>query len=132
MFGVARASTRTATGREKTEENHCYENAQANRSNGILKQEYKLGACFQAKAQARQAVWLYDELRPHLSLDYRTPSEVHQRGSLQKKEKAPNGKVENVAPWLEVGISQQAFSTFPQARLRGYKTTNINHQSVNF
>ena len=65
-----------------TEENHCYENAQAERLNGILKQEYGLGACFRTKAQARravdQAVWLYNELRPHMSLGYRTPSEVHQ------------------------------------------------------
>ena len=64
-----------------TEENHCYENAQAERLNGILKQEYGLGACFRTKAQARQAVdqavWLYNELRPHMSLGYRTPSEVH-------------------------------------------------------
>jgi len=64
-----------------TEENHCYENAQAERLNGILKQEYGLGACFRTKAEARQAVdqavWLYNELRPHMSLDYRTPGEVH-------------------------------------------------------
>ena len=65
-----------------TEINHCYENAQAERLNGILKQEYGLGACFRTKAEARQAVdqavWLYNELRPHMSLGYRTPSEVHQ------------------------------------------------------
>jgi transposase InsO family protein len=68
-----------------TEENHCYENAQAERLNGILKQEYGLGACFRTKAQARQAVdqavWLYNELRPHLSLNYRTPSEVHREAA---------------------------------------------------
>jgi transposase InsO family protein len=68
-----------------TEENHCYENAQAERLNGILKQEYGLGGCFQTKAQARQAVdqavWLYNELRPHLSLNYQTPSQVHQRAA---------------------------------------------------
>jgi len=68
-----------------TEENHCYENAQAERLNGILKQEYGLGACFRTKAEARQAVdqavWLYNELRPHLSLNYRTPSEVHAKAA---------------------------------------------------
>lgn len=68
-----------------TEVNHCYENAQAERLNGILKQEYGLGACFQTKAQAHQAVdqavWLYNELRPHLSLDYRTPSEMHEKAA---------------------------------------------------
>jgi transposase InsO family protein len=68
-----------------TEENHCYENAQAERLNGILKQEYGLGGCFQTKAQARQAVdqavWLYNELRPHLSLNYQTPQQVHERAA---------------------------------------------------
>ena len=68
-----------------TEVNHCYENAQAERLNGILKQEYGLGACFKTKAEARQAVdqavWLYNHLRPHLSLDYRTPSEMHERAA---------------------------------------------------
>lgn len=68
-----------------TEVNHCYENAQAERLNGILKQEYGLGACFRTKAEARQAVdqavWLYNELRPHLSLAYQTPHEVHERAA---------------------------------------------------
>lgn len=64
-----------------TETNHCYENAKAERVNGILKQEYFLGARFRTKAQAieaaRQAIKIYNEMRPHLSLDYRTPSQVH-------------------------------------------------------
>lgn len=68
-----------------TEVNHCYENAQAERLNGILKQEYGLGACFRTKAEARQvvdqAVWLYNELRPHQSLGYRTPHEVHSKAA---------------------------------------------------
>jgi transposase InsO family protein len=60
---------------------HCYENAQAERVNGILKQEYELDQKFRTKAQARksfeQAVWLYNHRRPHLGLDYRFPAEVH-------------------------------------------------------
>jgi transposase InsO family protein len=39
-----------------TEELHCYENAMAERVNGILKQEYYLGACFKNKSQAKAAV----------------------------------------------------------------------------
>ncbi len=60
---------------------HCYENAQAERVNGILKQEYELDRRFRTKAQARvafeQAVWLYNHRRPHLRLNYRFPAEVH-------------------------------------------------------
>lgn len=64
-----------------TEENHCYENAQAERLIGILKQEYGLGQRFRTKAQAREAVeeaiGLYNTRRPHLSLNYETPEAVH-------------------------------------------------------
>jgi transposase InsO family protein len=61
---------------------HCYENAQAERINGILKQEYELDRRFRTKAQARkafeQAVWLYNHRRPHLRLNYRFPADAHE------------------------------------------------------
>lgn len=64
-----------------TEENHCYENSRAERLNGILKQEYGLGGVFMRKADVgmavRQAVQLYNDRRPHVSLGYRLPGEVH-------------------------------------------------------
>ena len=64
-----------------TEENHCYENAKAERVNGILKQEYGLGITFRTKQQAiasvDQAVRLYNTRRPHLALNYKTPEESH-------------------------------------------------------
>jgi len=64
-----------------TEENHCAENAMAERVNGILKQEYFLNYTFQTVAQARkavdEAVRLYNTRRPHRSLKLRTPEQVH-------------------------------------------------------
>ena len=64
-----------------TEKNHCAENAMAERVNGILKQEYGLGFQFRTKAQAlrsiNQAVHLYNTRRPHMSLNYKIPAEVH-------------------------------------------------------
>jgi putative transposase len=64
-----------------TELNHCYENASAERLNGILKQEYGLGRCFRRKSEVagslREAVELYNWRRPHQSLGYRVPMEVH-------------------------------------------------------
>jgi len=64
-----------------TEESRCYENAIAERVNGILKQEYYLGCCFrnknQAKTAVKQAVYLYNTRRPHKSLDYETPEKTH-------------------------------------------------------
>ena len=60
---------------------HCYENAMAERVNGILKQEYEMDRPFKTKAQAQaafqQAVWLYNHRRPHLMLNYRFPADVH-------------------------------------------------------
>jgi transposase InsO family protein len=64
---------------------HCYENAQAERVNGILKQEYELDRRFRTKAQARksfeQAVWLYNHRRPHLRLAFRFPADVHEQAA---------------------------------------------------
>ena len=64
-----------------TEARHCYENALAERVNGILKQEYEMDRTFRTKAQAQaafqQAVWLYNHRRPHLRLNYRFPADVH-------------------------------------------------------
>ena len=64
-----------------TEELHCYENAMAERVNGILKQEYFIGSCFKNKKLAKdaveQAVYLYNTRRPHMSLDYETPDKMH-------------------------------------------------------
>lgn len=59
---------------------NCYENAMAERVNGILKQEFGLGETFVSKAvvapSVAQAIHLYNEVRPHLSLDYATPNAI--------------------------------------------------------
>lgn len=68
-----------------TEIMHCYENAMAERVNGILKQEYELDRTFRTKVQAKkafeQAVWLYNNRRPHLNLNYRFPADVHKEAA---------------------------------------------------
>jgi len=64
-----------------TEENHCYENALAERVNGILKDEFYLDQTFMnvahAKRATKNAINLYNEIRLHLSLDYKTPNMVY-------------------------------------------------------
>lgn len=64
-----------------TEKDHCAENAQAERMNGILKGEYYLDMVFRDTRQARRAVKtavkLYNEERPHMSLNYQLPEQVH-------------------------------------------------------
>jgi transposase InsO family protein len=68
-----------------TEEAHCYENARAERLNGILKQEYGLGCSFRDKGQAlaviKEAMFLYNTKRPHPVLNYETPEKTHRRGA---------------------------------------------------
>ena len=60
---------------------NCYENALAERVNGILKLEYGLDDLFvdleQMTASTSQAITLYNYDRPHLALEYRVPAEVH-------------------------------------------------------
>ncbi len=64
-----------------TEENHCYENAMAERVNGILKDEFYLDKTFMnvahAKRATKSAIKLYNEIRLHLSLDFKTPNMVY-------------------------------------------------------
>ena len=60
---------------------NCYENALAERVNGILKCEYGLDSLFtdyqHASRSVSEAIWLYNYERPHLSLDYAKPAEIH-------------------------------------------------------
>lgn len=60
---------------------NCYDNALAERVNGILKLEYGLNGLFvsakQAKRATREAIWLYNYDRPHLALNYQHPHDVY-------------------------------------------------------
>ena len=63
----------------------CYQNALAERINGILKQEFLLQIpedLDQAQRMVRQSITIYNTERPHCSLQLKTPDEVH-RASLQ-------------------------------------------------
>jgi len=64
-----------------TEENHVYENALAERVNGILKTEFglckRLKSFEAAQKLVAQSIDLYNNYRPHLSLGYKTPASVH-------------------------------------------------------
>lgn len=63
------------------EAGNCYDNAMAERVNGILKTEYLLDGTFKSLKEAysavKHAIWAYNEKRPHLSLKMAKPSEVH-------------------------------------------------------
>ncbi len=70
-----------------TEVLHCYENAMAERLNGILKSEYFLDRHFKTKEEARKAIinaiHIYNTRRLHEKCDYKTPAEF--RKECEKK-----------------------------------------------
>jgi transposase InsO family protein len=58
----------------------CYQNALAERINGILKGEFLLhrpADLQQAAKMVAQSVHIYNQERPHTALKYKTPEEVH-------------------------------------------------------
>jgi putative transposase len=58
----------------------CYQNALAERINGILKYEFLLVEpqhLAEARVMVAESVAIYNQYRPHLSLGYRTPDQVH-------------------------------------------------------
>lgn len=73
-----------------TEDGNPRENAIAERVNGILKVEMGMGREFQNIKQARitleKEIRIYNEKRPHMSIDFLTPEQAHRRtGILEKK-----------------------------------------------
>lgn len=73
-----------------TEKGDPYENAIAERVNGILKGEFLLNKAFNSFAEAEQAVHdavaKYNHVRPHASCDNLTPAQAHdQNGILRKR-----------------------------------------------
>ena len=64
----------------------CYQNALAERANGILKQEFLVYRCqtFEdMKTLVAESIDAYNHLRPHLSLGMKTPEEVHKKTSCE-------------------------------------------------
>merc|ERR1739841_215114 len=58
----------------------CYQNALAERVNGILKTEFLLqrpADLAQARRMVEQSVYIYNHERPHSSLKMQTPDAVH-------------------------------------------------------
>lgn len=64
----------------------CYQNALAERVNGILKQEFLLYRCKTFKDLEKlidQSIETYNNLRPHMSLDMQTPNQMHKKTSCE-------------------------------------------------
>ena len=60
----------------------CYQNALAERVNGILKQEFLINKCNTGKELellVRESIETYNNYRPHLSLQMKTPNFIHEK-----------------------------------------------------
>ncbi len=72
-----------------TENGDPYENAIAERVNGILKGEFGLGKTFSSIEQAitatKEAINAYNYKRPHASCDYLTPAVAHEHSGILRK-----------------------------------------------
>ncbi len=72
-----------------TEKYDPYENAIAERINGILKQEFAIAAynsdLSTKKILVKNAVNIYNALRPHLSNHMLTPNKMHEQSKLKRK-----------------------------------------------
>ena len=72
-----------------TENGDPYENAVAERVNGILKDEFGLGERFeddkQCQKQIDESILTYNNLRPHLSCQMMTPDQMHKQQVIKIK-----------------------------------------------
>lgn len=60
----------------------CYQNALAERVNGILKGEFLIYKCknsLELSVLIKESIDTYNQKRPHLSLDFKTPNFVHEK-----------------------------------------------------
>lgn len=73
-----------------TEQYDPYENAIAERVNGILKDEFNLDKSFtnheQAKIVIKDIIDVYNNERPHLSCEYLTPYQMHNQKKIKRKQ----------------------------------------------
>ena len=60
----------------------CYQNAMAERINGILKDEFLLTTYADTKQLDKvisESISIYNSRRPHLNLNYKTPTFIHEK-----------------------------------------------------
>jgi hypothetical protein len=100
-----------------TDENHCYQNAVAERVNGILKDELNLDAAFPsfaiAQYAARKAVQVYNTKRTHWRLKLQTSESVFSQAALAggRSRQAGSGllfflcsSISAVPPWIKLSF----------------------------
>ena len=90
-----------------TQSGSPYDNALAERVNGIIKNEFYPKRVYQNHKDASKAIsriiQIYNSKRPHASIDYLTPEQAHEReGQLSKRWKTYRRKKKHVPEPSEV------------------------------
>lgn len=84
-----------------TQNSDPYENAVAERINGILKQEFGIDKDdLDTKLRRRlvnESIDIYNEIRPHFSNHYLTPNEMHEQSELKMKTYKTKNQSKNVS-----------------------------------
>jgi len=88
-----------------TENGDPYENALAERVNGIIKSEFNLYSSEmgfqQTSMQIEKSIQAYNHIRPHSSCDYLTPEQAHfKEGTLRKRWKSRPAKMGEKEPCI--------------------------------
>lgn len=83
-----------------TQNSDPYENAVAERINGILKQEFDIDKYDMEISLKRklidESIQIYNEIRPHFSNHYLTPNQMHQQSELKMKTYKTKNQSKNV------------------------------------
>lgn len=93
-----------------TENGDPYENAIAERVNGILKSEFDLYSSNtgfkETTEKIRESIQTYNQLRPHASCDFLTPEQAHlKEGMLKKRWKPKKRKPQNSTCITQTGLT---------------------------
>lgn len=113
------------------EAGNCYDNAIAERVNGILKDEYLLDSEFidikHAHKAVKEAVYLYNYERPHWSLDLEKPAEVYNNN---QKEKLSRRKKNSLKDAVAAPIKEQDDASFKRTKSKT-QTMNLKNVIIN-
>ena len=105
-----------------TEKGDLYENAVAERVNGILKSEWIYEECFESfqapKERIDEIVILYNSLRPHASCDWPMPVEAEHR----------TGKFKH--HWSRKTVIRKSYVNLYQDNIFWTKMLIFNYQSL--
>ena len=125
-----------------TQHGDPYENALAERVNGIIKTEFNLYASMtgfeQTCLRVQNSIRLYNELRPHDSCDRLTPVQAHQRqGTLKKRWKQYPRKHQNKTLYpqeesVRAATSKKEAGTAPYPEQGHASFLRINQSNTNF